>query len=262
MKKFIIGINLVLLLSISGAAQKSKADPETISDRQSTKKQSNRKSEQNGGLLLQSGTNIEAQLQQTLDVSKAQVGDEVVLATTKAIKQNGQTVVQKGARLVGRVTEVQQKSKSSGQSKLGVVFERLEGKNLNAPISATIVSISQAAANASVGDTLDSDLSGSSTSSGSVSRSGSGGGLLGGVSNTVGGVINTTANTVGTATNTAGQTLGGANQTLGRTLGGIQLSQSSSASASGATTLSTPNKNLRLEKGVTFQLRLTESIEN
>jgi hypothetical protein len=261
MKKFIFGFNLILILSVFGFAQKQKTSPDPVDGSDSTNKptttnkQKSKKTAANGNLVLQSGTSIEAQLQQTLDVNKAAVGDEVVLTTTKTIKQNGQTVVQKGSRLIGRVTEVQQRTKQNAQSKLGVVFDRIEGKNLSAPISASIVSITQAAVNTSVGDTLNSDISGSSTSSGSVSRSGGGGGLLGGVTNTVGGVVNST-------TNTAGQTLGGTTQTLGRTLNGIQLTQSADANAAGSTTLSSQNKNLRIEKGVTFQLRLTESVEN
>ncbi len=262
MKKIIFGLNIILLLSVFCFAQKQKTDPnqEVTPQKQDSKK--TKQNKQNSDVLLQSGTSIEAQLQQTLDVKKATVGDEVILTTTKTIKQNGQTVVQKGARLVGRVTEVQQKTKENAQSKLGVIFDRIEGKNLSAPISATIVSITQATANTSVGDTLNSDISGSSTSSGSISRTNSGGGLLGGVTNTVGGVVNTTTNTVGGVTNTATNTVGGTTQTLGRTLNGIQISQSSNASANGSATLSTQNKNLRIEKGVTFQLKLTESVEN
>jgi len=260
MKKFIFGLNIVLLLNVFCFAQKQKADP---NQEVTPQKQSSKKSNRNSDVLLQSGTSIEAQLQQTLDVKKASVGDQVVLTTTKAIKQNGQTVVQKGARLVGRVTEVQQKTKENAQTKLSVIFDRIEGKNLSAPISTTIVSITQAAVNTSVGDTLNSDISGSSTSSSSVSGTKSGGGgLLGGVTNTVGGVVNTTSNTVGGVTNTATNAVGGTTQTLGRTLNGIQISQSSNTSANGAATLSSQNKNLRIEKGVTFQLRLNESVEN
>ena len=228
-------------------------------DDDALKKQSSKKSsvKSDNSAMLQAGTSLEAQLQQTLDVKKSKVGDEVILTTTKTIKQNGETVVAKGSRLIGRVTEVQQKTKTAATSKLDVVFDRIEGKNLSAPISATIVSLTQANANTSVGDTLDSDVSGSSNNSGSVSKSNSGGGLLGGVSNTVGGIANTTTNTVGGVTNTVNGTTNG----LGRTLNGIRLSQSSDSSVSGATTLSAQTDNLRIEKGVMFQLRLTESVE-
>ena len=261
MKNFVPGLILVLFLSVSGFAQKQKTSPDAEQELKPAK-QSDRKKARNNEPLLDAGTSIEAQLEQTLDVRKASVGDEVVLKTTRAIKQNGQTVVQKGTRLIGRVTEVQQKTNASAQSRLGVVFDRIEGKNLSAPISAQIVSITQANTNAAVGDTLGTDVTGSSTSSGGATRSGSGGGLLGGVTNTVGGALNTTTNAVGGVTNTAGQVVSGTTAGVGQTVSGIRLSQSSSASADGSTTLSTTNKNLRLEKGVTFQLRLSESVEN
>ncbi|HLM02082.1 MAG TPA: hypothetical protein VK400_13595 [Pyrinomonadaceae bacterium] len=241
MKKIILGINLILLLAAFAAAQTQK----------------------NGDVLIQSGTNLEAQLESALDVKKSKPGDEVVLRTTKAIRQNGQVVVPKGTRLIGRVTDVQQKTRQNAASRLDVVFERIQGKNLDAPLRATILSITQASANANVGDTSGSDISGSTSSTGNVSSgSGSGGGLLGGVGSTVGGVVNSTTQTVGGVTNTAGQTVSGATRTLGRTINGIRISNSTDASASGSTTLSTNNNNLRLEKGVMFQLRLSEAVQN
>jgi hypothetical protein len=153
-----------------------------------------------------------------------------------------------------------------------MVFDRIEGKNLSAPISASIVSITNAQAAAGVGDTLDTGLSGSTSSSGSVSRGGSsgsgGGGLLGGVTNTagsvagtatqtVGGVTNTATQTVGGVTSTAGQAAGSTTGTLARTINGIQISQSVSGSAQSSTTLSSPNRNIKLEKGVMFQLQFS-----
>lgn len=264
MKKIVSSLILVGLLSVAGFAQKQKKSSEA-DDVKPVEKQGRKnsiKADKDGAIILESGTSIEAQLQQTLDVRRASVGDEVVLTTTKSIKQGGRTVVQKGTRLIGRVTEVQQKTKENPQSRLGVVFDRIEGGNLSAPISATIVSITRANAGATLDDSLGSDISGSTTNSGGVSRGGSGGGLLGGVTNTVGGVLNTTTNTVGGVTNTAGQTLGGTTNTVGRTLNGVRLSQSADATAGGATTLSTQDKNLRIEKGVMFQLRLNQSVEN
>jgi hypothetical protein len=83
--------------------------------------------------------------------------------------------------------------------------------------------------------------------------------LLGGVGNTVGGVVNSTTQTVGGVTNTVGQTVGNTTQTVGGTLRGIQISQSTDASASGGSTLSLNGGNLRLDKGTTFNLSLSES---
>lgn len=258
MKKVFFGLSCILLLSVISFAQKQKQEPSVSEgrnvERSGQDKENGSRSSESG--FLQAGTTLEAQLQKTLDVKSAETGDTVVLKVSKEIKQNSEVIIPKGARLIGRVTEVREKTKNNAISKLGVVFDRIEGKNLSAPISATIVSVTQTASSAAVGDVFHSDLSGSASSSGSVSKGNSGGGLLGGVGSAVGGAVNTATGAVGTVTNTAGQTLGGASQTLGRAVGGIQISQSAEASANGSTTLSAANKNLRLEKGTTFRLQL------
>jgi hypothetical protein len=245
MKKLITAFNLILAFSIFCPAQGGNDQGA------------------GGSVLLSSGANLEARLETALDVKKSKPGDEVILKTTKAVKQNGEIVVAKGARLVGRVTEVQQKTKDGAASKLSVVFQRIQGKNFDAPISATIVAITESQADASLGDTLDAGLTGNSTSAGSVSSGG--GGLLGGAANTVGGVVNAATQTVGGVTNTTAQTLGGtAAAAAGGARGalkGISLSQSADASASGATSISSNAGQLRLEKGAVFRLRLNESIE-
>lgn len=215
-------------------------------------------------LSLDSGTRIEGQLQNSVDVKKSRVGDQVVLKTTKDIKQNGQTVVPKGSKLLGRVTEVTQKSKQNGASKLGMIFDRVEGKNISAPINASIVSVTNAAANAGLNNGMaDADIFGSSSNSTRTSggTGGSGGGLLGGVTNTAGSVLNTTTQTVGGVTNTAVNTVGSTAGTVGSTVNGIQISNSTNASASAQSsgTLSAADKNIRLEKGTTIGLLLNGS---
>ena len=247
MKKIIFVFLITTLLSLVGAAQ------------------NNRQSRQ-----IQAETNVQAQLQQNLDVKNTKVGDEVILKVSKAIKQNGETVVPKGANIIGRVTEVQQHSKNNADSKLSVVFDRLRNQNLDAPISASIVSITRTAANVGADDNLSSDIT--SDSSGSVSRGNSrgrtSGGLLGGAGNTVAGAGNTVGsvagsavNTVGGVTNSAGAAVGGAAQSLNRSISGIQISQTVGAAANGSTTLSAADKNLKLEKGLTFNLLLSASVE-
>ena len=217
---------------------------------------------------------VQATLQSTIDAKNAKVGDTVLLKTTKAVKQNGETVIAKGSSLIGRITEVSRRSKDNATSKVGMVIDRVEGKNLTAPINASIVSITDLRSTANVGDTLMTDTSGSSrtttTTSGGSSAGGGllggGGGLLGGVGSTVGStvgtVVNTSAQTVGGVTNTAGQTLGTATGTLGRTINGLQISNSASGSANGSTTLSSGDRNVRLEKGVTFNLLIDSQLNN
>jgi hypothetical protein len=252
MRRIVLGLGLVFVLSITGLAQKS-------STRASGSATSNTSASKNGkNIDIASGTQITGQLQNSLDVQKAKVGDEVVLKTTSAVKQNGQVVIQKGSRLIGHVTEVQQRAKGQAASKVGVLFDTLAQGGNQIPISAVITSITQARASSSVGDDISSDVSGSSSTTAST-RSSGGGGLLGGVGNTVGGVVNSTTQTVGGVTNTVGQTVGNTTQTVGGTLRGIQISQSTDASASGGSTLSLNGGNLRLDKGTTFNLSLSES---
>ena len=282
MNKVYLVLALILSLSVAGAAQQKKSGNGSVNgsasgsgSASSKTSVSRKKAGNNSGrtISLDSATNVSGELQSTLDAKHAQVGDQVILKTTKAIKQNGETVIPKGSSLVGHVTEVQQRTKGNAMSKLGLVFDRVEGKNLSADIAATVVSITNVRAVNNVGgDTLGSDITGSSSTSarGSAGASGGGsggGGLLGGVGNTagglvggatqtVGGVANTATQTVGGVTNSATQTLGGATNAVGQTVNGITISQSASGSANGSTTLSSPNKNVKLEKGVTFNLQL------
>lgn len=251
MKKFLLGFSIVSLLTgvIIGQSVNSSGSADTI----------NKTAISKNGAGLESGTQISGQLQNSIDVKKAKVGDQVVLKTTQAIKQNGKTVVNKGSNIVGRVTEVQQKTKGQAMSKIGVVFDSLQNGKMMMPISATIVSLTQAQSSASLNDNS-ADIMGSSSTNTTTRTTGSNSaGLLGGVTNTVGSVVNTTTNTVGGVTNTVGQTVGNTTNTLGGTLKGIQISQSSDVSAQGSSTLSLQGGNLHLEKGTTFNLRLTEA---
>jgi hypothetical protein len=201
-----------------------------------------------------------AQLQSTLDARKARVGDEVVLKTTEAVKSQGRTVVKKGARLVGRVTEVRHSAGAAGESSIGLVFDRLETGALDVPISATITSLTQANARARASDReVEAETRARSNTSARTSSRQSSGGLLGGVAGTVGGVVNTT-------TSAAGDVVGGAGTAVGETVGGvaegvgrIRISESANASAEGGSTLSLTGGNLRLEKGTSFGLRLSQS---
>lgn len=221
-------------------------------------------------ISIASGTQIAADLQKSLNVEKAKVGDEVVLKTTKAIKQNGEVVVAKGSKLIGHVTEVQQRAKGEAGSTVGILFDTLQHGDTSMPITASIVSVTSVATRATAGDSLFADSAATSTTSAGTTRQSSGGGLLGGVGGTVGGVTNTATSTVGGVagaatdtvggvTNTAGQTLGTTTGAVGGTIRGLSITQSADASASGISTLSLTGGNLKLDKGTTFNLAVSES---
>jgi hypothetical protein len=216
--------------------------------------------EKGGALDIQSGTRLAAQLESTLDTRKAKAGDQVVLKTSEAIKSRGKTVVKKGALLVGRVTDVQRRTGDSSESRVGLAFDHLQSGSLQFPVSATVTSISRAAAGAKLGDEgLSSDTTSSTAATVGSSRSGGSGGLLGGVTNTVGGVVDTTTRTTGSMVGDTTRTVGNAGDGLGRSLGSIHISESSSSSAEGGSILSLAGDDLRLEKGTTFQLLLKQS---
>jgi phenylpyruvate tautomerase PptA (4-oxalocrotonate tautomerase family) len=207
-------------------------------------------------LDLASGTRLTGELQSALDVSRARVGDRVVLKTTEAVKQNGRTVLKKGSQLVGRITDVQRRAKGGADSSVTVLFDTVQSGSLTSPISLTIDSVARANARSRAGDEEFGAEAGARTSA----RGGSsGGGLLGGtvgaVGNTVGGVTGAAGDVVGSTAETAG----GAARGVGSTLGRVRVTQSAGLSAEGGSTLSLAGGDLRLEKGTTFRLTVSES---
>ena len=266
MKKIILALSLAIGMAGLALGQNSTTRSRTTASNDTSVAKQGRQ------VNLQSGTQIAAQLENSLDARHAKPGDRVVLKTVSAVKQNGETIVPKGARLIGHVTEVQQQSKSNGESRLGVVYDQLRTGSTETPITATIVSITQARTQARANnDLFESDtMSRSSTSSRTTSSGGGSGGLLGGVGNTVGGAVNTTTSTVGnvagSTTNAVGSTVGATTSTVGSTTGnlsgslrGLQITQSTSASAEGGSTLSLTGRNLHLDSGATFNLAVSNS---
>ena len=271
MKRVLLTISLVTVVAAPAVAQRTDTRGNASAGSDSSI------SKQGRQVNLQSNTQLAAQLENSLDARHAKVGDRVALKTTQAVKQNGEVVVPKGSRLLGHVTDVQQRTKNDNQSVIGIAFDRLQKGSMDIAITGTIVSITQAQSRAqSSAGGVDSDMmssssarSSSSASSGSSQRSG-GGGLLGGAGNTVGGVVNTTTSTVGNvaggATNAVGSTVStttnataNATGNLGGSLRGLQINQSSSASAQGGSTLSLTGGNLHLESGATFNLLISSS---
>ncbi len=255
MKRTLIAVLLVIICTGIAVAQQERT---SVAETGNTKASA---ADNGKSLNIQSGTQLAAQLENSLDLKKAKPGDRVVLKTTQAIKENGQTVVNKGAKLVGHVTEVQRSAQARGESTIGLAFDRIESGSLTTPISATITSVTQARTAAALDDGgLGGDTQARSTGSARGSaQSSSNGGLLGGLGNTVGGVVNSTTDTLGGVTAATGDAVGRTAGGVTRTAGAIRISDATSASAEGGSTLSLTGDNLRVEKGTTFLLRLDQA---
>src|SRR5260370_31558366 len=90
---------------------------------------------------LASGTAINAALSSPMDSKKNKPGDPVNAHTTEAVKSEGKTVIPKGAKLVGHVTQASARANGESESSLGIVFDKAILKNgqeipLNAGVQA------------------------------------------------------------------------------------------------------------------------------
>ncbi len=224
------------------------------------------------------GTEINAALNTPVDAKKAKAGDQVTAHTTEAVKAEGKTIVPKGAKLVGHITQASARGKGDAESALGIVFDRAILKNgeevaLNGSIRA--LASAESSANAS-GTDLDSMADAGATSGGRVMSGGRG--ALGGVGATAGGAVGAVTNTAASSTNTvgsaansaarttagvAGEANGAANGAVGgRTatgqfvtnsrgvfgLNGLNLNSAGSNSAEGSV-ITSAGKNVHLDSG-------------
>ena len=101
------------------------------------------------GASLAGGTPINAELNSSIDSKKAKPGDEVTAHTTQAVKSaDDRTILPKGAKLIGHVTQASARSKGDGESTLGISFDRaiLKGGE-EIPLNATIQALAAPAAN-------------------------------------------------------------------------------------------------------------------
>jgi len=164
-------------------------------------------SAQNGqtNAALANGSAINAALTAPIDSKKAKPGDAVSAHTTEATKADGKTVIPKGARLVGHVTQATARAKGDSDSSLGIVFDKAILKNgqevpLNVAVQA--LATAQTVEGVSAGNEL-TPMPSTGTSAGGSGRA-AGGGALGGVKSTTGGAAGTVTNTAAGAGNTAG----------------------------------------------------------
>jgi hypothetical protein len=159
---------------------------------------------------LATGTSMNAVLNAPVDSKKAKAGDEVTARTTEAVKADGKTVIPKGTKLVGHVTQASARGKGEAESSLGVVFDRAILKNgQEMPVNAGIQALAAAQTSApAAGSDVDA-VAGAGGSAGGYGAAG-GRGAVGGVAPIAGGAVGTVTNTAGNVGGVAGNTAGGA----------------------------------------------------
>jgi|GEM_PF-1584269 len=232
------------------------------------------KTDSESSAIVKSGTELSAILDTAISSRKNKLGDKFVMRTTKDLKLDNDVVIKKGTQLVGHVAEVENASKGKGISKLVLVFDEMQNKQLSAPLTATIMSITQVTHNSRLSSS-DDDLFGSTSASGRARTTGSAGrgsssgsnsgGLLGGVTSTVGGTVNSTVgastDTLGGVTSTTTSTVDNTIKTTGQTVGNVSTTVNSTVNATTEATANTAGSVATGAGKATKSLVLTSSAE-
>ena len=157
---------------------------------------------------LASNTTVNAELAGTVDARKCHPGQEIIAKTTQDVKENGRVVLRKGTRLVGHVTEAQERTKDNAESSIGIAFDEAVMKDgTHVPFHAGIQALAESQASAE--NAMYSSGAGMMGEGGGMAGGGMGGGAARGGSGLLGGP--------GGAVGAAGATAGG----VGAMAGGV-----------------------------------------
>src|SRR3989441_12964785 len=78
---------------------------------------------------LPAGTIIPAELAKSIDAKKAKSGDQVIAKTTIDLRsKDGSTVIPKGAKILGHVTDAKARGKDESGSMVAIAFDKVELK--------------------------------------------------------------------------------------------------------------------------------------
>ena len=91
---------------------------------------------------LADGSPIVAELSSSVDSKKTKQGDAVTARTTADIRAEGKTILPRGTKLVGHVTEAAARAKGGADSSLGIAFDKaiLKGGE-ELPLNVAIVAV-------------------------------------------------------------------------------------------------------------------------
>jgi hypothetical protein len=169
-----------------------------------------------GNAALANGSTFNAALNAPIDSKKAKPGDAVTAHTTEPAKSDGKTVLPRGTKLLGHVTQASSRANGESDSSLGVVFDKAILKNgQEVPLNAGIQALASGqSATSAAGPDLDTFGGAGASAAGSGRASGRSGGALGGVGSVAGGAVGGVTNT---AANVGGAAGGALNSTVNST---------------------------------------------
>ncbi len=166
---------------------------------------------------------VTGELEGKLEAKNAKVGDRVILKTTEKVQTSDGTVIPRGTRIVGHITQVQTRDSAHGVSQIAIAFDRAELKNgQSLAIHTLIRGVSSSSSVMAMNSdnpmsALDDPLSGGSPSGGTGGGRGGRGG--GGQSGILGGATQKTSQTTSSVGDRTGATTnadtGGAVQLAG-----------------------------------------------
>ncbi len=293
MKHAVIVTGMLLAFAAGGAiAQDEKKPGSAVSAQGSATGQADVKADESGAaatgkgagtastqagessVAVAQGTEINATLTRPVDAGKAKPGDEVTAKAAKDIKSDGEVVVPRGSKLIGRVTSAEPRKSASGSgssaSELGIVFDRAILKDGSAVVlNGSVAALGAARSAGSAGGSPMS--AGASGAGGAAGSAGAGGGLAGTVGGTVGGVAGATAGAAGGISSTIGGAAGAAGNSAGAVggfdaagglrsgsrgvfgVGDLDIATSAAGSGEGSV-ITSAQRNVRLESGTQMLL--------
>ena len=187
-----------------------------------------------GSAALAEGTAFNATLDKPIDSKKCKPGEPVTAHTTEPVKSGGKTILPKGTKMMGHVTQASARANGQADSELGIVFDKAEMKNgQEMPMNVAIQALGAVSSQASAADNMELTPGGAGYGGGSAGASGGRGGALGGVSSTAGGAAGGLTHTAAGVGNTAGGTLNSATQPTTSAVGGATNGASGTLNAAG-----------------------------
>ena len=117
------------LFTVSGVAQTSASGPTQAGGPVHSAVTQNTQAAGEPSRGLSGRTALLVELTHNVDAKKAKPGDPVEARLTQDVKENGQVVLHRGAKLFGHVSEAKASSKENPESRLGIVFEKAAGKH-------------------------------------------------------------------------------------------------------------------------------------